>query len=104
MVILKDEQTSGAHVDSIASPNEQIADFFTGASLEKYILALKSRFKWKEDTDVDVDGIANSKVCHEGNSLNFVNDPLAYLVTSKLGVDITDNESFSVTCCFHFDD
>jgi hypothetical protein len=64
-------------------------------------LALKSQFNWKEDSYID--SIANPKVCLAGESLNFVNDPLAYLITAKLGVDVTDNESFSVTCCFHFD-
>jgi hypothetical protein len=62
-------------------------------------------FNWKEE-DTDIDSIVNPKVCLlEGDSLNFVKNPLAYLITSKLRVDITkDNESFSVTCCFHFDD
>jgi hypothetical protein len=68
---------------------------------DNQIKALESKFKWKEDSQID--SIANPKVCLAGESLNFVNDPLAYLITAKLGVDVTDNESFSLTCCFHFD-
>jgi hypothetical protein len=63
--------------------------------------AVKSQLKWIEDSPMD--SIANPNVCLAGESLDFVNDPLAYIITGKLGVDVTDNESFSVTCCFHFD-
>eukprot|EP00978_Attheya_sp_CCMP212_P013730 scaffold34570_cov55-Attheya_sp.AAC.1 len=109
------EQTSGADDDVLvkgkdANPNEQtsggddntLAVFMTRMARHRKRKALLSRFNWKENKHID--SIANPKDCLEGDSLNFVNDPFAYLVTSKLGVDITDNESFSATCCFHFDD
>eukprot|EP00978_Attheya_sp_CCMP212_P037778 scaffold181308_cov51-Attheya_sp.AAC.1 len=66
--ILKDEQTSGAHVDSIANPNEQMSGF-SGFMARLFDLnrenALESRYYWKKDTDID--SIANPKDCLEGD-------------------------------------